>query len=74
MSEPKRIQKPWTVISKFINEVVHGTISEALETAVSILLIESGWPKKGNVVTSAKISREDVEFTLTLETPDKQKL
>lgn len=63
--------KPWIVETLHLVEKVDGPLFNALTVAAQLLLINSEWPKKGRVVISAKISRDDKVFTLALETPDR---
>lgn len=63
--------KPWLVETMYTREKVFGTLFDAMVSASQLLLITSEWPKKGKVVTFAKITRDEHTFTLTLETPNK---
>lgn len=64
------VPKPWIVETMHHVENVNGPLFTALTVAAQLLLIDSEWPKKGNLVVSAKISRDDKVFTLMLESPD----
>jgi hypothetical protein len=62
----------WTVNGNHIEETVHGTIFDALTTATQIALLESEWPQKGNVISSATIIHSNgTRFILSLHTPDR---
>jgi len=67
--ELKRMQEPWTIKTTHFEEYISGTLSEALETATGILLLEAEWPTKGKMTVTARISRGDDIFTLALATP-----
>lgn len=63
--------KPWTVETPHMSETVQGSLFDALVVAAQLLLINSEWPKKGRVLISARIHRDDNVFNLALETPDR---
>jgi hypothetical protein len=62
----------WTVNGSHIEETVYGTVFDALKIATEIALLESEWPQKGNIVSSAAITHSNgTRFTLSLHTPEK---